>query len=223
MSKRATIRVLIADDHPIVREGLRLVLDRRDDIEVVAEAENGREAVARAIHCRPDVAIVDLDMPELNGIGVIKELRRTVPECRCLVLTLHEDDTHLFDALGAGASGFLVKGANGEEIERAVRSAAAGQVVLGTEVGSRVTKMAAAARRPPGSDAFPALADRELELLDLVAGGLDNTAIARSLHLAPKTIRNQVSALLQKLGAPDRAEAVRLGRDAGLGNRRRTR
>jgi DNA-binding NarL/FixJ family response regulator len=217
MSNDATIRVLIADDHPIVREGLRLVLERRDDIEVVAEAANGRDAVTRAIQSRPHVAIVDLDMPELDGIAVIKELSRTVPDCRCLVLTLHEDDTHLFDALGAGASGFLVKGANSQEIERAVRSAAAGQVVLGAEVGPRVAKMAATARRQPGSDAFPSLTDRELELLDLVAAGLDNTAIARSLHLAPKTIRNQVSALLQKLDLPNRAEAVRTGHNAGLG------
>jgi DNA-binding NarL/FixJ family response regulator len=215
-----TIRLLIADDHPIVREGLRLVLERRPDIEVVAEAADGRDAVTRALHLRPDVAIVDLDMPLLSGIGVIKELARQAPECRCLVLTLHEDDAHLFDALAAGAVGFLVKGATSEDIERAVRSAAAGQVVLGTEVAARVTLAATGARRHPGGDAFPDLNDRDLQLLDLVAAGFDNAAIARVLHLAPKTIRNQVSALLDKLGAADRAEAIRLGRSASLGQGR---
>jgi DNA-binding NarL/FixJ family response regulator len=211
--------VLIADDHPIVRDGLRLVLDRRSDIDVVAEATNGREAVTQSLHCRPDVALVDLDMPELNGIAVIKELRRALPNCRCVVLTLHEDDAHLFAALDAGAHGFLVKGANSDDIERAVRSAASGQIVLGSEVAARVTKAATTARRPFGRDAFPSLTDRELHLLDLVAAGLDNTAIAQTLHLAPKTIRNQVSALLDKLGVVDRTAAIRLGRGAGLGIR----
>jgi len=211
------IRVLIADDHPMVREGLRLVLGRRPDIDVVAEAADGREAVTRGIHLRPDVAIVDLDMPELGGIGVIRELGREVPECRCLVLTLHEDDSHLFEALAAGATGFLVKGANGEDIERAVRGAAAGQAVLGAEVAARITRAATGSRPRRGGDAFPSLTERELDLLDLVAAGLDNTAIARRMYLAPKTIRNQVSALLDKLGASDRAEAVRLGRQASLG------
>jgi len=219
MSDDITIRVLIADDHPIVRDGLRLVLGRRSDIDVVAEAADGREAVTKALHCRPDVALVDLDMPELNGIAVIKELRRAVPDCRCVVLTLHEDDAHLFAALDAGAQGFLVKGANSNDIERAVRSAASGQMVLGSEVAARVTKAATAARRPSGRDHFPSLSDRELELLDLVAAGHDNGAIARALHLAPKTIRNQISALLDKLGVVDRTAAIRLGREAGLGTR----
>ncbi len=219
MTESATIRVLIADDHPIVRDGLRLVLDRRSDIDVVAEAANGREAVTKALHCRPDVALVDLDMPELNGIAVIKELRRALPDCCCVVLTLHEDDAHLFAALDAGAHGFLVKGANSDDIERAVRSAASGQIVLGSEVAARVTKAATTARRPSGRDTFPSLTDRELHLLDLVAAGLDNTTIAQTLHLAPKTIRNQVSALLDKLGVVDRTAAIRLGRGAGLGIR----
>jgi len=217
MTEGVTIRVLIADDHPIVRDGLRLVLQRRPDIEIVAEAADGREAVTKALHLRPDVAIVDLDMPELDGISVIRELARGAPECRCVVLSLHEDDSHLFDALGAGAVGFLVKGTNSEGIERAVRSAAAGQVVLGTEVAGRVTRAASAARPRPGGDAFSTLSDREVELLDLLSAGLDNAAIGQALFLAPKTIRNQVSALLDKLAVTDRAEAIRRGRSAGLG------
>jgi DNA-binding NarL/FixJ family response regulator len=217
VSQTGVIRVLIADDHPIVRDGLRLVLARRADIDVVAEAADGREAVTRALHLRPDVAIVDLDMPELSGIGVIREIVRSAPEVRNIVLTLHEDDAHLFDALEAGAVGFLVKGASSEDIERAVRSAAAGHTVLSGEVAARVTRAATTGRPRPGGDAFRDLTDRELELLDLLAAGLDNGAIAHKLHLAPKTVRNQVSALLDRLGVADRAGAIRLGRDASLG------
>ncbi|MCA1706761.1 MAG: response regulator transcription factor [Actinobacteria bacterium] len=204
MTDAAPLRVLIADDHPIVRDGLRLVLARRPDIDVVAEAADGREAVTLALHLGPDVAIVDLDMPGLNGIAVIRELARSAPEVHTLVLTMHEDDAHVFDALAAGANGFLVKGAASVDIERAVRSAAAGQTVLSAEVAARVTRAAAAARPRPGADAFPTLTDRELELFDLIAEGLDNAAIAGRLHLAPKTIRNQVSALLDRLRVVDR-------------------
>lgn len=217
MADIGVIRVLIADDHPIVRDGLRLVLARRDDIEVVAEAANGREAVERALHLRPHVAIVDLDMPQLDGTAVIKELARGLPECRCLVLTMHEDDHHLFEALAAGAAGFLVKGASGDDIERAVRAAAIGQVVLGPEIAGRVTHAMAAGRPIRGRAAFPNLSDRDLEILDRLAQGLDNVAIARQLGLAPKTIRNQVSILFEKLGAKDRAHAIRIARDGGLG------
>lgn len=212
------IRVLIADDHPIVRDGLRLVLERRADIQIVAEAADGREAVTRALHARPDVAIVDLDMPKLNGTGVIKELARAMPRCRCLVLTLHEDDDHLFEALGAGATGYLVKGTNADGIERAVRAAAAGQAMLGPEVALRVTKAVAGARPRPGATEFPSLTDRDLVLFDLVAAGLDNVAIAQAMNLAPKTIRNLVSTLLDKLEVADRAAAVTIGRRASLGN-----
>ncbi|HUQ64094.1 MAG TPA: response regulator transcription factor [Acidimicrobiales bacterium] len=210
MSETRPIRVLIADDHPIVRDGLRLVLDRRDDIDVVAEAADGREAVTRAIHLQPDVAVIDLAMPELDGVGVIKELKRAAPNCRCIVLTLYRDDDHLFDALEAGAVGFLVKGAASAEIELAVRGAAAGHVVLGKSVAGRVTRAATTGRRRIARQDFPGLTERDVALLDLIARGDDNAAIARALHLAPKTVRNQVSMLLDKLGARDRADAVRL-------------
>ena len=211
------IRVLVADDHPIVRDGLRLALDRREDIDVVAEAEDGRQAVQRALASRPDVAIIDLDMPKLSGIGVIAELARALPSCRCLVLTLHEDDQHVFDALDAGAAGFLVKGASSSDIERAVRSAAGGQLVLGSGVGARVARAAAAGRPRRGGDELAHLTDRELDLLALLAVGADNERIGRELFLAPKTVRNQVSALLVRLSVPDRAAAAGLGRRAGLG------
>jgi DNA-binding NarL/FixJ family response regulator len=213
------IRVLIADDHPIVREGLRLVLARREDIDVVAEVDNGRDAVERTLHLRPRVAIIDLDMPELTGVAVIKEITRTLPECRCLVLTMHDGDDHLYEALAAGAAGYLVKGASASDIEQAVRGAAAGQVIIGAEVAASVTNALTAGRPTPGRTAFPHLSDRDLEILDRLAQGLDNSTIARQLHLAPKTIRNQVSALIDKLEATDRADAIRLARAGGLGAR----
>lgn len=212
------IRVIVADDHPIVREGLRLVLDRRDGIEVVAEADNGRDAVTRALHLRPDVVLVDLDMGQLDGVGVVAELKRALPTCRCVVLTMHDDDSHLFAAIAAGAAGYLVKGATSDDIERSVRAAASGQVLLGAEIAARITEAAGAGSRPRGSEAFPDLTDRDLEILDRVAQGLDNPSIARDLGFAPKTIRNLVSELLGKLGAADRADAIRMARERGMGD-----
>ena len=217
MTEPPVIKVLVADDHPVVREGLRLVLERRSDIKVLGEAVDGRDAVDSAVRLRPDVVIVDLDMPKLDGVRVIAELRRLLPAARCLVLTMHEDDAHLFDALAAGAVGYLVKGAGSEDIERAVRAAAAGQVVLAPEVAARVTRAVSSGRPRKGGDAFAALSDRELQLLDLLAGGADNFAIARATGVAPKTVRNQVSTLIDKLGVRDRADAMHVGREAGLG------
>lgn len=210
------IRVLVADDHPVVREGLRLVLDRREDLQVVAEADDGRAAVDRAMAMRPDVAIIDLDMPRLDGVGVLRELARVVPSCRCLVLTLHEDDAHLRSAFAAGAVGFLVKGATSAEIEGAVRAAAAGQLVVGAEVAAMVVSALASTSPRRGGDALAHLSERELDILELLAADADNATISRTLHLAPKTVRNQVSALLVRLGVPSRAAATVVARKAGL-------
>ncbi|HWB36709.1 MAG TPA: response regulator transcription factor [Rugosimonospora sp.] len=210
------IKILVADDHPIVREGLRLVLERRDDLEVVGEAADGRAALRLATQFRPDVAIVDLDMPLLDGARVIAELARLLPSCRCLVLTMHEDDAHLSDALAAGATGFLVKGAGSADIERAVRAAAAGQMVLAPEVGPRVARAITARPRARGGETFAHLTDRELDLLELLAEGADNATIGRTLHLAPKTVRNQISTLLDHIGAADRSAAALAARAAGL-------
>lgn len=220
MTRPEPIRVLIVDDHPIVRDGLRSVLERRADIIVVGEADNGRDAVSRALHLQPDVALVDLDIPQLDGVGVVKELRRSLAACRCVVLTMHDDDRHIFDAIAAGAAGYLVKGASGDDIERAIRAAASGQILFGEEVAERVAQAAAATRPRAGRQSFPDLTDRDLEILERVGQGLDNTAIARQLGYAPKTIRNLVSELLAKIGAVDRAAAVRIARAAGLGDAR---
>ncbi|MBI4933457.1 MAG: response regulator transcription factor [Actinobacteria bacterium] len=218
MTTNDCIRVLIADDHPIVREGLRFVLERRSDLDVVAEADNGREAVTLALHFLPDVALIDLDMPQLDGVGVVKELGRTLPSCRCVVLTMHDDDRHLFAAMAAGAHGYIVKGATSDDIERSIRAAAAGQVLLGAEIAARITAAAASTPPRPGRDTFPQLTERDLDILERIARGLDNTSIAHELGFAPKTIRNLVSELFSKVGAADRGDAARIARDAGLGD-----
>ena len=212
------IRVLIADDHPIIRDGLRFVLERRSDITVVAEAENGRDAVTQALHLRPDVALVDLDMPQLDGVGVVRELRAALPSCKCVVLTMHDDDRHQFAAITAGACGYLVKGAKSDDIERSVRAAAAGQILLGAEIAGRVASAASSTPPRPGRGSFPQLTDRDLDILDRVARGLDNVTIAQQMGFAPKTIRNLVSELFTKLCASDRSDAIRIAREAGLGD-----
>jgi DNA-binding NarL/FixJ family response regulator len=215
----ATIRLLVVDDHPVVRDGVRAAMADRSGVEVVGEGSSGREAVALAVRLHPDVVLIDLHMPDVDGVEAIRELRRSAPEIRCLVLTMDDDDDSLFGAMRAGACGYLLKGARGDDIERAVRAAAAGEMVFSTGVTERIRQVFDTAAPTRGSAAFPMLSERELELLDLVASGLDNVAIARTVGLAPKTVRNQLSLLLTKIGVPDRAAAVARARDAGLGGR----
>jgi DNA-binding NarL/FixJ family response regulator len=213
----AAIRLLVVDDHPVVRDGVRAAMADRDGIEVVGEADSWRGAVEIAIRLRPDVVLLDLHMPGGSGVEAIRELRRSCPQVRCLVLTMDEDDDSLFRAMRDGAAGYLLKGARGDELERGVRAAAAGEMVFATALASRIRELFASPRPTPGSATFPMLSERELDLLDRVAAGADNAAIARALGLATKTVRNQVSLLLTKLGVIDRAAAVAVARDAGLG------
>ncbi len=211
------IRVLIVDDHPMVRDGLASALQGRDGIETVGEAGSARDAVDAALRLRPSVLLLDLHMPGGSGVTVIRELVRAQPDARCLVLTMDDDDDALFAAMKAGARGYLLKGARGDEIERAVRAAAAGDLVFGHGVAKRVAALFGAPRRPRGSDRFPNLTDRELEFLNRIAAGQDNASMATALHIAPKTVRNQVSVLLAKLGVSDRTAAAAVAREAGLG------
>lgn len=212
-----TIRVIVVDDHPVVRDGVTAALSGRDGIEVVGDAASKGAAVEVARRLRPDVMLVDLHMPGGSGIDVIRELGRTDVAARCLVLTMDDDDESLHAAMRAGACGYLLKGSRGEEIERAVRAAAAGELVFGAGVANRVIELFASVPRARGNRTFPTLTERELALLDLLASGHDNAAIARQLHLAPKTVRNQISLMLTKMGVADRAAAVAVARDAGLG------
>ncbi len=211
-----TIRVMVVDDHPVVRDGVTAALARRAGIDVIGDAGSKAEAIEAARRLRPDVMLVDLHMPGGSGVDAIRELTRAGATTRCIVLTMDDDDESLQAAMRAGACGYLLKGSRGEEIERAVRAAAAGEVVFGAGVADQVKALFDGAPRA-GTRKFPALSDRELDILDLLAMGHDNAAIARRLQLAPKTVRNQISLMLTKMGAADRAAAVAAARDAGLG------
>lgn len=206
------IRVVVADDHPIVREGLRRFLDSRDGIEVVGEAADGEQAVARAARLQPDVVLLDLVMPVLDGLGAIERILARDPDARVLVLTSFAGEDQVLPALRAGASGYLLKDADPAEVERAVRAVAAGESPLDPAVAGRVLR---AVR--PGSDPLAALTPREREVLGLLARGLTNRQIARELVVAEKTVKTHVSAVLAKLGLADRTQAALLAVREGLG------
>jgi DNA-binding NarL/FixJ family response regulator len=210
------IRVVIADDHPIVREGLTALLSSVPGFEVVASARTGRDAVQEVVLHRPDVALLDLQMPDLDGFGATRQISRSAPDVAVLVLTMHADDDSVFTAMRAGARGYLVKGAEQEEILGAIRAVAAGEVIFGPAVAQRV--LAFFSGTPPApSDAFPELTDRETKILDLLAAGLSNAEIGQRLTLAPKTVANHVSSIFAKLQVAGRAQAIIKARDAGLG------
>jgi DNA-binding NarL/FixJ family response regulator len=211
-----TIRVLVVDDHPTFVRAVTLLLDADDDLEVVGSAAEGATAVALAVELQPDVVLMDLNMPEVNGLEAIREIVGAVPHVAVIVLTMFDDDESVVTALRLGARGYLLKGARQDEIRRAVRAAAAGEAIFGPVVAR---KLSALLDRPPetASTAFPGLTARELEVLELVARGTDNTSIARALHLSEKTVRNYVSLVLTKIRATTRAEAIVLAREAGLG------
>ncbi len=211
------ITVVLADDHPMFRYGLRLALEDSDDIEVVGEAADGLDAAAAAEALAPDVLVLDLAMPGAHGVEVIERLGATAPAVRVLVLTMSDDGGSVFTALRAGASGYVLKGAGQEEIERAVRATARGEAIFGPAVAPAVREMLAGPPERAPAPALEGLSDREREVLGLVARGLSNPAIARQLYLSPKTVRNHVSSILMKLGVTDRAQAMIRARDAGLG------
>lgn len=213
------VRVLIADDHPVFRDGLASLLSTQPGIEVVATAADGAEAVALALEHTPDVVVMDLQMPELNGIDATRRLADELPETRVLVFTMGEEDGTVLAAMRAGARGYLVKGASQDEVNRAISTVQAGGLVFGASLAARITELLSGAGGPDRS-AFPQLTEREVGILDLVAAGRNNGQIAQQLFLAPKTVRNNVSNILAKLQATDRAAAIIRARDAGLGGQR---
>ena len=211
------VHVLIADDHPLFRTGLRLALDHSEGIEVVGEAATGTEAVRLAGQLQPDIVVMDLDLPELHGVEATRRLVADSPHIRVLVLTMFEDDDSVFAAMRAGARGYLLKGADQADIARAIRAMAAGEAIFGPSVAQRIIDFFARPRSPGAAPILPQLSAREREVLDLVAAGRSNAAIASRLVLSQKTVRNHLSNIFSKLQVADRSEAIVLAREAGLG------
>lgn len=209
------LRIVVADDHPVVRAGLAALLESLPDLSVVAVAADGQQAIKEVVLHRPDVAIVDLQMPGVDGFAATREIARSAPEVGVLVLTMFDDDDSVFTAMRAGARGYVVKGAEQDEIARAVHAVAAGEAIFSPGVAQRVLRFFAA---PPArqSEPFPELTSREREILTLLAGNLQNAAIAGRLALSPKTVANHLSSIFTKLSVADRAGAILRAREAGL-------
>jgi DNA-binding NarL/FixJ family response regulator len=207
---------LIADDHPAFRAGLRLMLGNADDVDVVGEAEDGTQVVALASSLQPDVVVMDLRMPGLDGIEATRRLLTARPDLGVVVITMFEDDESVFAAMRAGARGYLLKGAEQDEILRGIRAIAAGEAIFGPTIARRVVEHFATGTGSAKA-AFPALTDREREVLDLIAAGKGNAVIAHDLCLTLKTVRNHVSNIFGKLQVADRAAAIVKARDAGYG------
>ncbi|HUG83669.1 MAG TPA: response regulator transcription factor [Euzebya sp.] len=211
------ISVVLADDHPVVRAGLTALLSSLPDIDVVGVATTGHGAVNEVRRLRPDVAILDLQMPGLDGFAATREITRWVPGVAVLVLTMFDDDESVFAAMRAGARGYIVKGAEQEEIERAIRAVAVGEAIFSAGVAKRVLGFLSAPPRALTEDPFPELTPREREILDLVAAGLSNPAIAHRLAVTPKTVANNLSRIFMKLQVADRTQVIVRAREAGLG------
>jgi len=211
------IRVLIADDHSIVREGVRAVLGSEPDIEVVGEAITGKEAVERATEVRPDVILMDIQMPDLNGIEATRRILEVNPDIGVVVLTMFEDDDSVFSAMRAGARGYVLKGAHPAEILKVLRAVASGEAHFGPEIAKHLMDFFSEPKPASPEDIFPALSAREVEILDLIAQGHSNAKIAARLFLSPKTVGNHISHIFTKLQVADRAHAIIRAREAGLG------
>ncbi len=211
------IRVLIADDHPVFRFGLRVLLQGEEDMEVVGEATTGREAVDMALKQQPDVVLMDLNLPEINGIEATRRIRDRLPRTAVLILTMFDDESSVFAAMRVGARGYLLKGAEGEETLRAVRAVASGEAIFSPTIADRIIHFFAQGASRPAAAPFPELTPREREVLALIAQGLTNQAIASRLVISEKTVRNHVSTIFGKLQVANRSEAIVRARDAGIG------
>ncbi len=215
-----TVRILIADDHPHFRDGMRALLLSAPDVEVVGEARDGDEAVRLAARLQPDVILMDLNMPGVDGIEATRRILQTSPHISILVISMYEDDDSVFAALKAGARGYLLKGALKAEILRAIGSVMSGEAIFGAAIARRLMQYFANPRPEAQPDVFPELTDREHEILEFVAQHQTNPEIARHLHLNQKTVRNHVSNIFTKLQVADRAQAIIRAREAGLGRDR---
>ncbi|PRY47969.1 LuxR family two component transcriptional regulator [Geodermatophilus tzadiensis] len=210
------LRVVVADDHPVYRDGLALLLGSVPGLEVVGTAADGAAAVEVVREQLPDVVVMDVQMPVLDGIEATRRIAAEAPSVGVVVLTMSEDDGTVFAAVRAGARGYLLKGADQEEVVRAITTVASGGAVFGAALARRIAEFFSAGPAGPET-AFPQLTAREREVLELVAAGRSNAQIAAALFLSPKTVRNVVSNVLTKLQVTDRAQAIVRAREAGLG------
>lgn len=211
------VRVLVVDDHEEFRRGVEALLSAAPSIEVVGHAGDGRAAVAMALDLQPDVVLMDLQMPLLNGVEATERIVSSSPHISVLVLTMMEDEDSVFAAVRAGARGYLLKGARRSEVVRSIEAVGAGEVIFGPGIADRVMGYFRAARSRPAADVFPELTDRERVVLGLIAEGKENMEIARQLSLSVKTVRNHASNIFAKLQVAHRAQAIVRARDAGLG------
>ena len=212
------VRIAIVDDHPVFRHGLRALLASIPDMEVVAEADNGEQAVRIAASAKPDVILMDLHLPGISGVEASRRVAEEAPDIHVIVLTMFEDDNSLFAAMRAGAKGYLVKGADQDEILRAIRAVASGGAVFGPAIAKRLRAHFAAPSLNLSRQPFAQLSEREHDVLELLAQGMDNTTIGRRLGISPKTVRNHTSNIFTKLQVSDRGQAIIAAREAGLGD-----
>ncbi len=210
------LRVLIADDHPLFRKGMRALLTATAGTEVIGEATTGQEAIELAAALQPDVILMDLQMPGINGIEATRQILHTSPHIRILVVTLFEDDASIFSALRAGARGYILKDAKEEEMLRAIRAVGSGEAIFSPAIATRLMDFFAAPRPAVPKEIFPTLTEREREILQMIARGRTNNDIAKELALSSKTVGNYVSNIFSKLQVADRAHAIIRARDAGL-------
>ena len=211
-----TLRVLIADDHPLFRHGMRTLLNATPDIEVVGEATTGNEAVELVESLRPELVLMDIKMPGLNGIEATRRILAIAPEVRILVVTMFEDDASVFTAMRAGARGYVLKDTDKDDMLRAIHGVGRGGAIFSPAIATRVLDFFGSAPMVPHA-AFPDLTPREREILQLLAQSASNAEIADRLYLSSKTVSNYVSAILGKLQVADRAQVILRAREAGLG------
>ena len=211
------LRLVIADDHDSFRSGLRSLLGQVDGLVVVGEAASGAEAVSRTTELQPDVVLMDVSMPGMDGIEATRRIVDATPHVAVLVLTMSDDDDSVFAAVQAGARGYVLKGAQRAELVRAIRAVAAGDAIFGPAVARRLVAYFARPRPAGAESPFPELTEREREILELIAQGRSNADITAQLVVSPKTVRNHVSNIFSKLQVRDRAEAIVRAREAGMG------
>lgn len=216
------IKLLIADDHALFREGIRALLLAVPDIVCVGEAATGEEAITQVTELQPDVVLMDINMPDLNGVEATRRILQSSPNIGIIMVTMLEDDASVFAAMRAGARGYVLKGSHHNEMLQAIRAVAQGQALFGTAVAGRMMRFfqtgSQLARQTADTQLFPDLTEREREVLELIARGKNNSDIAELLVVSPKTVRNHITNIFSKLQVADRAEAIVKARDAGLGH-----